>query len=723
MKVWRKLTEPHPRIKPAADRRQMRIFMSLSILILPTVIVAFLIRWNMGDPRWNLALSFVGLCGCYALTRTRWWKFAAPAAVILLWLTPLGGIFERHPDPELMGLLLLLWYINTVVVIFILYSLRTAVIAAFLSYGVALALNSWFAPLENTYLLFASLIFLSLIMLMAIIALILYGNETERRMIEAAEYDARRLAEALSETALTLSSTLDLEEVLDRILARLAEIVPSSGSDIMLIEDGAARVVRSRGYAERGIEQAIMSVRLSVREVPNLRQMFDTGKPLLIADTRSYPDWVDLPIVEWIRSEMGAPIRLEGETIGFLNVNHERPNMFTIEHANYLAAFAVHAALALRNARLYDEARRYATDLEKEVSERTAQLHLTHGRLRAILDATGEGIFYTEGAYIQYANAALAQLTGYTQQELIGKTLENLRDPQLSMDELQQLRAVPVMVWKHGIWRGEARMRRKDGTTFYAGLTVSPVGSRNQTALRSVTLLRDISREKELALQKSTFVAHASHELRTPITNLKTRLYLLRKRPEYLNDHLTVLEEVAERMKRLVEDLLDRNRLERGQINVRREPVLLQDLLRRVEAMQRPEAERKPLALIAELTEAPLPVHVDPERIIQVFTNLVTNAINYTAPGGAITIRARAEAEHAVVEVEDTGVGIAPEHLPHIFEPFYRVVSQVEGTGLGLSIARQIVTLHGGEITVKSETGVGSCFTVSLQLATEPIIT
>lgn len=721
--AWRKWTEPYAAITNAEDRRRARTVGILFFTVLPLVLLSLLGRWWMGDFRLNLVLCIAGMAVAFALARTRRWRYAAPLLVAVMWMTPLGTVIPAPLAHHFaLGALVVLWYFLTVVVVFMLYALRYAVFAAFLSYFMALALHVWFGPYESAYLVFVSIFHAGLIVMLATIAFVLQDNETERRAAERAEQDARRLAEALSATALTLSSTLDLEEVLDRILAQVAELVPSRYSDIMLIEDGVTRIVRSRGYDQRGIEDEVMRLRFKVDDVPNFRQMRDTGEPLLIADTREFSDWVQVDLVNWIRAELSAPIRLEGETIGFLNISDDLPNLFTPAHAKTLAAFAIHAAIAIRNARLYEEARSYATDLEYEVNERTAQLQLTHSRLRAILDATGEGIFYTEGAYIQYANAAMAGLMGYSQQELIGMTLEGLRDPKLSADELQQLRAVPVMVWKHGIWRGEARLRRKDGSTFYAGLTVSPVGSRNQVALRSVTLLRDVSREKELALQKSTFVAHASHELRTPITNLKTRLYLLRRRPEYLDDHLTVLEDVAERMKRLVEDLLDRNRLERGQINVRREPVVLQDLLRRVEKLQRPEAENKPLTLEMQLTETPLLVSVDAERIIQVFTNLLTNAINYTPAGGTIRLVARVEDEKVLVEVHDTGVGIAPEHLPHIFEPFYRVTSEVDGTGLGLSIARQIVNLHGGELSARSELGIGSCFSVSLQFAAEHVI-
>jgi len=720
-RVWRKMTEPHSTLINVTERRQMRVLTSLITMIMPVLLVSFIGRMWLNRFPLDVVTCIVGLSISYSLTRTHFTKIAIPLVVITIWLTPLITVLWETPNIPISGILMLMWYFLAIILIFMILSFRVTIIAVVLSYFVALSLQTWFSPFESSYLVFVTSAYVGLLVMIISFSLIREGNESERLTAQNAEHEARRLAEALSETGAIISGTLDLDEVLDRILEQVAKIVPSSSSNIMLIEDGVARIVRLRGYAERGTELQTLSLRYKVNDVPNFRRMYEAGEPVLINDTHTDSDWVYIESSAWIRSELGAPIRLEGETIGFLNVSHDKPNAFTSMQAFHLCTFAAHAAIAIRNARLYNEVRRYANDLEKEVNERTVQLHLMHSRLRAILDATGEGIFYMEDGAIQYANASLAHMTGYTQQELIGMTMDNLREPFLNAGELQQLRAMPALIWKHGVWRGEARLRRKDGTAFYAGLTVSPMGNRDQVTLRSVTLMRDISREKELALQKSNFVAHASHELRTPITNLKTRLYLLRRRPEYLSDHLTVLEEVAERMKKLVEDLLDRTRLEHGQITVRFETILLQDLIRKVVNLQKPEADNKDLSLTVDLIDAPMVVNVDSERIIQVFTNLLTNAINYTPAGGKIMVRGYIDDDRARIDVKDTGVGIAPEHLPHIFEPFYRVMSEVDGTGLGLSIARQIMDLHGGDIEVKSELNKGSCFSVYVQLLTEKV--
>jgi signal transduction histidine kinase len=137
---------------------------------------------------------------------------------------------------------------------------------------------------------------------------------------------------------------------------------------------------------------------------------------------------------------------------------------------------------------------------------------------------------------------------------------------------------------------------------------------------------------------------------------------------------------------------------------------------------QQAEALRKGLTLRADVPESPLVARVDEERINQVITNLVTNAINYTPIGGSVDIRLQTCENNGkvMISVEDSGVGIPPEHLPLIFQPFYRVTNEVEGTGLGLSIAKEIIEQHGGTIEVTSQPGKGSRFDIILTLAQTP---
>ncbi len=466
---------------------------------------------------------------------------------------------------------------------------------------------------------------------------------------------------------------------------------------------------------------ARLALRLPVATTPNMRWMVETGQPRVVPDVSAYPDWVELPGTEWIRSQISAPIRVNGEVIGFLNLDSNVPNRFCDADAEPIQSFANQAAAAIRNADLYDALRQQAEDLERRVEERTAELEQERAQLQTILDTMSEGVIYDEKLSVRYINRALTELTGYRIDEWKG-FLEPLRSQSMSSDELQQM--------VHSLYEGvgsvhkrELRFRRKDGTEFDAHLTCTHVLNSDGDVVGAVTVVRDVSQEKVLERQKAQFVAYASHELRTPITNLKTRLYLMRQQPERMEDHWQILEDVTERMRRLVEDLLDMSRFDRGTISIQRRNVILQPLVRDVVRVQQPEAERKNLTLVCHLPADPLRIFADPERIVQVVTNLVTNAINYTPAGGNVTIDvmpawdAESGDQSAIIAVEDTGIGIDDMHLPYIFQPFYRVGGTIEGTGLGLSITQQIVELHGGEITVDSVPGQGSTFRVRLPLA------
>ncbi len=553
------------------------------------------------------------------------------------------------------------------------------------------------------------------------------GTSLRNARLFAAEREQRTFAQALSDTAAVLNSTLNFDEVLDRILSNVGRVVPHDAANIMLIEDGVARVARGHGYVERGLEEWIRNLRFVANKVSAWRRMMETNLPFAIPDTLLDPDWVIVPEETWIRSTVKAPIILDGEIIGILHLDSETPGFFNDGHAQRLQTFANQAAIAIQNARLYDRIQHYAAELEVRVHERTAQLQEQSARfnaqrvqLQAILDAMGEGVVYTVGEQAVYANHAWVDLLGYELGETVAMTesiYQYITTPSTNYDHL--MTAIRRTLERGKIWRGEMRLLRKDGSQFEAALTVTQVpgvGENQQTGI--VTIFRDISQEKALQAQKDRFIANASHELRTPLANVKTRLYLIRKQPERLDMHLKVLERVTDVMAELIESLLDISRFERGIIPLYRHKVLLQELINEVVNVQQPEAERKNITLSVEMTDDPLPIDVDPQRIAQVITNLVVNAINYTSEGGRVTVEAGLSDGEAVMEVRDTGIGIAEELVTHVFEPFFRAnEGAISGTGLGLTIAKEIITLHGGDISVTSEVGRGSTFTVRLEIA------
>jgi signal transduction histidine kinase len=223
---------------------------------------------------------------------------------------------------------------------------------------------------------------------------------------------------------------------------------------------------------------------------------------------------------------------------------------------------------------------------------------------------------------------------------------------------------------------------------------------------------------------RRNMVGDVAHELRTPLTNL--RGYLEAARDGLLLPDTAFVDNLYEEtmlLQRLVADLQDLAQAEAGQLALARRPAELAGIVEQAVSALRPQADSKEVTLGTDLpADLPL-VNVDPERIGQVLRNLLSNAVAHTPPSGKIDVTARAGQGEVTVSVRDTGTGIPAEHLPYVFDRFYRADSsrarQTGGAGLGLAIVKQLVVAHGGTITVASEPGKGSTFTFTLP--TQPL--
>ncbi len=224
---------------------------------------------------------------------------------------------------------------------------------------------------------------------------------TERKLMEEAEREQRLLAEALRDSAAALSGTLEFEEVLDRILENLENVVPHDAANIMLADRGVARIERSKGYIADWEEDAREASRFFIEDIPTLKHMNTTGKPLAIGDTHASDLWINLPHSEWMRSYAGAPIKVKGKMIGFLNLNSSTKGYFTDAKAEWLRAFADQAGLAIENARMYGEIHEHArqTTLLNAITQATIIAPNIEGMIQELVDRLGE-LLSSDGAYI-----------------------------------------------------------------------------------------------------------------------------------------------------------------------------------------------------------------------------------------------------------------------------------------------------------------------------------
>ncbi|MEO8396761.1 MAG: histidine kinase [Chloroflexota bacterium] len=197
----------------------------------------------------------------------------------------------------------------------------------------------------------------------------------EQKRTQALEREERAFTEALRDTLATMSSTLDLDKILDHILDTVRRVTPYDGANILFVESDLVRMVRQRGYVEKGMDQAWLKQPFPVTKLAALQQLIEVGKPLAIADTTTSPLWIGFPGLEWVNSNVIAPIRANSTILGFLSLDSATPGFFTPAHAERLQSFADQAAIAIQNARLLDRAKRAAVIVER--NRLASELHDT----------------------------------------------------------------------------------------------------------------------------------------------------------------------------------------------------------------------------------------------------------------------------------------------------------------------------------------------------------
>ncbi|MCZ7542507.1 MAG: ATP-binding protein [Anaerolineae bacterium] len=535
------------------------------------------------------------------------------------------------------------------------------------------------------------------------------------------EVHARTFAQLL-QLSQTLNSSEDIDSFLNQAVRSAVFLVAAadSGSIQLLDADGeTVRTVAGTAMGSGGQGATVFKPGVGVAGAA-----IAARRVVNVADVTEDPRFIHAGMPRRVRSLVVAPLIYDDRVLGALSLSSAQAAAFTSTDEALAELIADEVVIALENARLIarlrdaeERLRKLNAALERSAAERATAFERERALSLHILDALGEGVYYTDAAgKILYVNPALCALIGYEADELVGQHTSSFRSLAVSEAQFHELRnQVLEETERAGTVRGEVVVRRKDGAEFDAEYTISKLGEGLEG--RYVVVMRDVSQVKALQAQKDRFIAHVSHELRTPLSNIITRLYLTRRQPEQQDTHLDAAEEAARRMRRLIEDILDVARLEHGSMTLQRERVVVQDLIDDVFKAERPHAASKAIAFTCEAPEEPLFIYADPARMTQVISNLVVNAINYTPSGGAVTVQAHADGAFTVIDVRDTGPGIPADMLPQLFTPFFRAGQEEKGgTGLGLTIAREIVEAHGGTISVESEVGRGSAFTVRLAL-------
>jgi len=316
------------------------------------------------------------------------------------------------------------------------------------------------------------------------------------------------------------------------------------------------------------------------------------------------------------------------------------------------------------------------------------------------------------------------------------KDLLGLADVEIGTDIAKVLRCEPLLQLLNEMRRRKLKSSRvtelefadPDGEKHWYRVTANTVRSAfeddspNDANFGAVAVMRDISGYKAIQRRNAEFVSAVSHEMKTPLAGIKAYVELLadgEAEDEQTHDEfLNVINSQADRLQRLIDNLLNLARIEAGVVSVSKKPRSMNDLLEEAYSIVQPTAEQKNIRLSLELSPMYLGVLADRDMILQAAINLLSNAVKYTPEGGKVTLRSRLADREVQFEVEDTGVGLSPEDCDMVFEKFYRVKKNqkmASGTGLGLPLAKHIVEdVHDGTLKVKSKLGKGSTFTIAL---------
>jgi signal transduction histidine kinase/FixJ family two-component response regulator len=364
--------------------------------------------------------------------------------------------------------------------------------------------------------------------------------------------------------------------------------------------------------------------------------------------------------------------------------------------------------------------------LRKERERSLRDIATEKSKIKTIINCMGDGVLVCDrDSCIVLSNPAASRMLKAPETCLLGNFLSQCNlPPELSKTMEESLRAKDMSFTSvsQELSIGES------GEIFLRAHT-APVRNNIGETMGSVTVLQDISHLKELDKMKSEFIAMVTHELRAPLAAVEQQLTVILNR--MAGDVTEKQEQLLSRAKQrtnglldLIKDLLDLSKIEAGKMVQYKEPLLLQEVIQRVVDLMKAEAENKKIDLQFSIPPKVSLINADRNSMEGIFTNLISNAIKYTPEGGKIWVALGEESGFVKATVSDTGIGIKKDDLPRIFDRFYRVKTtetrQIVGTGLGLSIVKSIVDAHLGFISVESEEGNGTTFTVLLPKESNP---
>lgn len=580
----------------------------------------------------------------------------------------------------------------------------------------------------------------------------------------------RLFAETMLAIGQTLNSTLDIERVLALIVDNIERLVAHSHANIMLLEDDDCTlcVVQYRGYAPESA-YALQKLRMNYRESRLFMQAARENRPLIIDDVRENPDWIFHPEFDDIYTFATMPIIADDELFGFINLDGTAPGELDDEVAYRLHIFAQQAALAIRNARLYEQTRQQAAALSSHVQSLTIAQRLykeisfspnTRAMLEIAFDAALR-LTMADGGYVAllqdgrlnithcYGEYALDELASIINDHtgIVGAVMNEARPqaaPPLplvsaltgakaqiglplyarSEDELGAFYGILVLETRQPERFTEDRVQLL--TLIADRVTGALQNTRLMTTLRerAVELEAIYDRLSQLEQLKSDMIRIAAHDLKNPLMVIDSYAKLMMKEDGFRPDTAVALPAIkrsTERMSQIIQNFLSLDRIQRIAEHQIIEPFDLGELAIQAVEELRDRALMKTQRLEIDLPDCACIVNGDAVQMYEAITNFISNAIKYTPDSGHIQVELmRTQGNYIRLEVRDNGYGIPLDKQAKLFQPFYRAITretrEIEGTGLGLHLTKSIIERQGGTMVFNSVYGEGSTFGFEMAL-------
>ena len=570
---------------------------------------------------------------------------------------------------------------------------------------------------------------------------------------------------ALGEVNLTINSTLDLDTALQRIMEQAVQILKAEAGSLFLVDSSGKALTFEVVLGPTGSDLLGMSTPVGKGIVGTVAQ---TGRPLIINDVAADPRWnvaFDEATEFQTKDIICVPlIAFDERVIGVIElINKQDGSVFSEEDSDLLLSFASRAAIAIENARIFtltDQAlaervqdlealqmfdRQLQASLELErvldisLTQMMDSLGVSMG-LIGILDENGDD---ESGLYLLAQRGMPTEMGRYKvdpwpiNKGVIGRVartrelalINNMADAKEYVPKNHLTRSLLVLpILRENRVIGVLDLESMD-PDYFTNDDVTFARLMSNHAAIAIENAQLFEKVKEANDAKSEFMRIAAHELKTPMTSIKGYTKLMSmgaagELSEKQSDFLNIVTNNVDRMDRLVQDLLDVSRIDAGRIRLEIQDVHMQDVIDEVLLSTKTQIEAKHLELTIEVDELP-ELRADYRRIVQILTNLISNAYKYTPEGGGITVIAKpyhgnGQGGGISVTVKDTGYGISEEDQAKLFTNFFRASDQnirnEPGTGLGLSITKNIIESHGGELIFESELNKGSSFTFTLPL-------